>query len=79
MIENASHGSMEVDSLYRSIVESTQEGIWIVDEALRTTFANAAMATMLDTTVDDLIGSSLLDWMDDDERKIAEASLHRRW
>jgi PAS domain-containing protein len=66
--------SIESDGLYRRIIESPPEGIWIVDENLRTTFANLAMATMLDTTIEGLVGSSPFDWMPDEERMIAEAS-----
>ena len=64
---------------YRQIVESTQDGIWIVDEDLRTTFVNAAMAAMLQTTSEDLMASPLFDWMDDQQWAIAEAGLKRRW
>ena len=71
--------SREVDERYRRIVESTQEGLWIIDKDARVTFANSNLATMLDTTVEDLIGSSLFDWMDEEARKRVEARLGRRW
>ena len=37
---------------YRRILETAQEGVWIIDEHNRTTFVNQAMAAMLDVPVD---------------------------
>lgn len=53
---------------YRLIVELAREGIWVVDARGITTYANRAMARMLDTTVNRLIGCSLLEFVDDDTR-----------
>lgn len=51
---------------YRLIVELACEGIWVVDAHGTTTYANRAMARMLDTTVNRLIGCSLFDFLDED-------------
>lgn len=53
---------------YRLIVELAREGIWVVDAHGVTTYANRAMASMLDTTVNRLIGCPLLDFVDEDTR-----------
>ena len=45
---------------YRLIVELGREGICVVDAGGNTTFANHALADLLDTTVNELLGSSLL-------------------
>ncbi len=58
---------------YRLIVELGREGICMVDENENTTFANHALADLLDTTVSELLGSSLLDFIDVDDR--AEARI----
>jgi diguanylate cyclase (GGDEF)-like protein/PAS domain S-box-containing protein len=58
---------------YRLIVELGREGICLVDEREGTTFANHALAELLDTTVNELLGSSLLDFIDVDDR--AEARI----
>ena len=43
------------EARYRSVVETAQEGIWIVDAAYRTTFVNARMAQMLGYSTDDIL------------------------
>jgi two-component system, cell cycle sensor histidine kinase and response regulator CckA len=49
---------------YRHIVETTMEGIWLIDAENRTTFANEAMARMVGTTVDDFLRKSMWDLID---------------
>ncbi len=63
---------------YRLIVETAQEGIWVIDAENRTTFANSRMAEMLGYTVDEMLGQPLFAFMDDEARARAEANLERR-
>src|SRR5262249_7405170 len=56
---------------YRLIVELAHEGIWIVDGRATITYANRALARMLRTTVADLVGRSIFEFMDDDARERA--------
>ncbi len=58
---------------YRLIVELAREGICMIDEREGTTFANRALADLLDTTVNELLDGSLLDFIDVDDR--AEARI----
>jgi diguanylate cyclase (GGDEF)-like protein/PAS domain S-box-containing protein len=58
---------------YRLIVELAQEGIWKVDRDGRITYANRALAQMLGTTVRNLIGRLIFDFLDDEE---ADAARH---
>lgn len=51
---------------YREIVETTQEGIWTCDAAALTTFANEATARLVGQDVDDLIGHSVFDYVDEE-------------
>jgi diguanylate cyclase (GGDEF)-like protein/PAS domain S-box-containing protein len=51
---------------HRLIVELAREGIWMIDAEARTTFANRALADMLDTSVTEMLGTSMFDYMDDD-------------
>jgi diguanylate cyclase (GGDEF)-like protein/PAS domain S-box-containing protein len=44
---------------HRLIVELAREGIWMVDADGRTTFANRALAELLDTTVADMLGRTI--------------------
>lgn len=50
---DALHASEE---RYRTLVETAQDGIWTIDGAGNTTFANPSMARMLGTTVEEMIG-----------------------
>ena len=61
----------ESETQYRRIVETTTEGIWIVDQNNLTTFVNAQMATMLGYVPGDMLGKNLLDFMDDEGKEIA--------
>jgi diguanylate cyclase (GGDEF)-like protein/PAS domain S-box-containing protein len=60
---------------YRLIVELGREGICMVDDGENTTFANRALADLLDTTVNELLGSSLLDFIDVDDRAEARVRI----
>lgn len=62
---------------YRTIVETAQEGIWILDVASSTTFVNGKMAEMLGYTVAELQGASLLQFVDVEGQRHAEASIER--
>lgn len=63
---------------YRQIVETAQEGIWMIDEQNRTSFANARMAEMLECTMDELMQSTLLDFVDSEKRAQLEANVDKR-
>ncbi len=63
---------------YRKIVETAQEGIWIIDADAITTFVNARMAEMLGTTVDEMIGQPLFAFMEEDQIAAVRARLERR-
>lgn len=56
---------------HRLIVELAREGIWTVDAVGQTTFANRAMAEMLDTTVSEMLEHQMLDFMDDEIKSVA--------
>ena len=49
---------------YRRIVETSQEGIWTVDDAGRTTYVNRRMADMLGVPADQMPGVSLFEFCD---------------
>ena len=63
---------------YRRIVETAGEGVWQVDSQGITTLANLAMARMLGTTPDLLVGRSLRDFIDPDEHGQTQPLLHQR-
>jgi len=48
---------------FRTVVETTVEGIWTFDREGATTFTNEAMAAMLDALPAELLGRSMLDFV----------------
>lgn len=63
---------------YRTIVETSQEGIWILDGEDRTRYANRRLAEMLGQTVPKMLGRSLFEFMDGEGEKAAREYLERR-
>jgi two-component system, cell cycle sensor histidine kinase and response regulator CckA len=65
----------ESEERNRLIVETTNEGICIIDAECRLTFANTRMAAMLGYSAVEIVGRPLLDLMHEDSRSLAERSL----
>lgn len=63
---------------YRQLVELSQEGIWIIDKDAVTTFVNAALAQMMGYTVDEMVGKSVFDFMDEEGKAITMRNLEQR-
>jgi len=63
---------------YRRIVETTLEGVWMIDLAGNTTFANHRMAEMLGCTPEELARSSVWEFIDDADRAIVTERLVAR-
>ena len=76
--KTAEEGLRRSEERYRRIVETAHEGIWVIDAANRTTFANRQMAEMLGYTVAEMQGASLEEFMDEEGRRITEANVARR-
>lgn len=54
--ESPLRAAPENDYLYREIVETAQEGIWVVNSTGVTTFANQRLASMLGFMVEEMVG-----------------------
>lgn len=65
----------ESEKKYRRLVELSQEGIWAVDNDNLTVFANQALADMLGFTVEEMMGTLFLDYLDDESRAKASNSM----
>jgi diguanylate cyclase (GGDEF)-like protein/PAS domain S-box-containing protein len=64
---------------YRRIIETTSEGVWIIDAENKTVFANNRMAEMLGYTLEEILGVPLLKFMNEEWQAIAALSiLHLR-
>ena len=75
----AAEGALrERERLYRTIVESADEGIWMVDGGSRTSFVNSRMAQILGTTTVAMIGRELFDFVDDEDRDAVSRNIERR-
>jgi PAS domain S-box-containing protein len=63
---------------YRQIVETSIEGIWLLDSEARTNYVNRRMGELLGYTSDEMLGRSLFDFMDADVRAEAMRGFERR-
>jgi PAS domain S-box-containing protein len=50
---------------YRRIVNTAQEGIWVVDAEAKVDYVNEQLAEMLGCSVEEILGRHLFDFMDD--------------
>ena len=63
---------------YHQIINTVEEGVWLLDNEGKTTFVNDKMAGMLKYSPEAMIGKSLFDFMDEEGKEIAAANLKRR-
>jgi PAS domain S-box-containing protein len=68
----------ESEALHRRILDTTLEGVWIVDLAGTTRFANRRMAEMLGCTLVELEASTVFDFVDEADRELVTARLAAR-
>ena len=67
------------EARYRRIVENTNQGVWMIDPANKTTFLNERMAQLLGVTVADVMGRSPAEFLDEESRAgLADAVAHHR-
>lgn len=68
----------ESEKRYREIVETAQEGIWMTDENNVTVFVNKKLTEIIGYSSEEMLGKSLLHFMDDETRKTAELIMRRQ-
>lgn len=78
LAKRARQALADSETKYRRIVETAQEGVWMVDAEWRTTFVNARMAAMLGRSVEEMIGRSVFDFFDQQGREAFSAHIERR-
>jgi PAS domain S-box-containing protein len=61
--------------LFRQIVETTQEGVWMVDAGWRSVYINPRMAAMLGYTVDQMLQRPWMDFMFPEDRPAYETQI----
>jgi PAS domain S-box-containing protein len=62
---------------YRNIIETAQEGIWIINDKYETTFVNKKLCEILQYTAEEILKKNLFDFMDDESKVIAEGIIQR--
>ena len=60
-------GAAENERKYRHVVDTANEGIWMLDDRFVTVFANPRLADLLGYTVPELSGKNLSDFMFDED------------
>lgn len=60
------------------LLQSTEEGVWFIDNDLRTTDANPAMCRMLGVSHAQLLGRSIYEFVDADNEAIFRGQVQRR-
>ncbi len=66
---------LQSEERYRNIVETAQEGIWIVDDKGLTNFVNKKLCDILQYPAEEMLNKSLFHFMDDEGRKIADQGI----
>jgi PAS domain S-box-containing protein len=62
----------------RRILDTATEGVWLIDREGKTSFVNEQMAQMLGYTIDEMLGKSFLEFMDQEQQELALQFLARR-
>ena len=63
---------------YRQIVETAQEGIWMIDENDVTTFVNRKMAEILEYSIEEMMGKENYYFMDEEWKKNASQDIEKK-
>jgi len=64
--------------LMSDLLGTTQEGYWLIDEYGKTLDVNPALCGILGRDREDMLGKTIYDFVDDENREIFEAQLERR-
>ncbi|MBN3891288.1 MAG: response regulator [Nostoc sp. JL31] len=62
--KQAEESLQKSEAKYRRIVDTSYEGIWMIDSQTRTEFVNQRISQMLGYPVEEIIGRSIFDFMD---------------
>jgi two-component system, cell cycle sensor histidine kinase and response regulator CckA len=68
----------ESEERYRQIIETTNEGVWLLDSELKTTFVNRRVTDLLGFGEEGMLGKPILDFAYDECRAALGAALGRR-
>ena len=68
----------ESEARLHLVMDHSADGIWAIDAAGRTTFANQRMAEILGATLEELLDSTMFDFAEEEAQTRAESNLERR-
>jgi len=68
----------ESEEKYRNIVETANEGIFIIDDEATITYANKKLADMLGYTLEEGIGRPVWDFVDEESKTFLKQNLEKR-
>ena len=68
----------ESEEKYRNIIETANEGIWIVDSGSRISYVNRKMAEMLGYGQEEIIGKSAWSFTDEEGKNIGRQNMEKR-
>ena len=77
-IKNAELALKESEKKYRQIVETAQEGMWLIDETNKTIFVNTKMAEILEYSREEMMDKEIYSFMNEKSKEIVEKLLLRR-
>jgi len=63
---------------YRRIIETTNDGVWLLDRDVRTSFVNRRTAEMLGFTREEMLGRPLFDFLFPEDQPQKQVDLERR-
>lgn len=66
------------EAKYRQIIETANEGIWMIDMEGETLFANQRVVEMLGTTVEEMVGRSAFQFVFEEDLEEAQGRLEER-
>jgi PAS domain S-box-containing protein len=75
--KHAEHALRESEERYRKMVDTAQEGIWLLDKEAKTGYVNQRMSEMLGYGLREILGHSLTEFLDPASRDGAEEGLRR--
>jgi len=68
----------ESEEKYRNIIETTNEGVWIFNSVSETTYVNERMAKMLGYSREEIVGSFIWDYADEEDKGVFRVKLANR-
>ena len=66
------------ESKLRTILETAIEGFWLIDTNQVTVWSNPRLSSMLGRPSEEIVGKSIFEFVDEDNRKIFESEIEKR-